>query len=77
MLSPAETLWQGERATAGDIYVKRGWTVKLKSVRLRARLKRFKNPEIDWTDSGWREDLNRMGPITLDRFHLPILFEVD
>lgn len=60
-----------------SMIVKRGGTVKLQSGRLRVRLKRFKNPEIDYAARGLFEDLNRMDPVTLDRFHLPILFEVD
>ena len=50
--------------------------VKLQGGGLRVRLKRFKNPEIDYAARGLCEDLNRMDPVTLDRFHLPILFEV-
>ena len=60
-----------------SMIVKRGGTVKLQSGRLRVRLKRFKNPEIDYAARSLFEDLNRMDPMTLDRFHLPILFEVD
>ena len=60
-----------------SMIVNRGGTVKLQGGRLRVRLKRFKNPEIDYAARGLCEDLNRMDPMTLDRFHLPILFEVD
>jgi len=60
-----------------SMIVKRGGTVKLQSGRLRVRLKRFENPEIDYAARSLFEDLNRMDPMTLDRFHLPILFEVD
>ena len=60
-----------------SMIVKRGGTVKLQSGRLRVRLKRFKNPEIDYAARSLCEDLNRMDPMTLDRFNLPILFEVD
>ena len=60
-----------------SMIVKRGGVVKLQSGRMRVRLKRFKNSEIDYAARGLCEDLNRMDPKTLDRFHLPILFEVD
>ena len=50
--------------------------VKLQGGGLRVRLKRFKNPEIDYAARGLCEDLDRMNPVTLDWSHLPILFEV-
>ena len=56
--------------------VKRGGTVKLQGGRLRVRLKQFKNPEIDYAARGLCEDLNRMDPVTLDKLHLPLWFEV-
>jgi len=59
-----------------SMIVKRGGTVKLQSGRLRVRLKRFRNPEIDYAARVLCEDLNRMDPMTLDRFRLPISFEV-
>lgn len=46
-------------------------------MRLWVRFKRFKNPEIDYAAPSLCQDLNIMDPMTLDRFHLPILFEVD
>lgn len=59
-----------------SMIVKRGGNVKLQGGRLRVRLKRFKNPEIDYAARALCEDLNRMEPRTLDKFQLPIRFEV-
>ena len=56
--------------------MKLGGSVRLQSGRLRVRLKRFKKPEIDYAARGLCEDLNRMDPVTADRFHLPLWFEV-
>lgn len=60
-----------------SMIVKRGGTVKLTGGRLRVRLKRFRNPEIDYAARGLCEELNGMDPRTLDRFRLPSSFEVD
>jgi len=60
-----------------SMIVKRGGTVKLQGGRLKVRLKRFRNPHIDYAARGLCEDLNGMDPMTLDRFRLPISFEVD
>ena len=59
-----------------SMIVKRGGTVRLQSGRLRVRLKRFRNPEIDYAARGLCEVINRMDPVTADRFHLPLRFEV-
>jgi transposase len=59
-----------------SMIVNRGGTVRLQSGRLRVRLKRFRNPEIDYAARGLCEDINRMDPVTADRFHLPLRFEV-
>jgi transposase len=59
-----------------SMIVKRGGTVKLQGGRLRVRLKRFKNPEIDYAARGLCEDLNSMDPVTADKFQLPLWFEV-
>ena len=59
-----------------SMIVKRGGSVRLQSGRLRVRLKRFKNPEIDYAARGLCEELNGMDPVTADRFHLPLWFEV-
>lgn len=56
--------------------VKRGAYVKLERGKLRIQLRRFENPEIDYAARHLCEDLNRMNPFTLDKFHLPIHYEV-
>ena len=56
--------------------VGRGAYVKLEGGKLRVRLMRFKNPEIDYAARHLCEELNRMKPFTLDKFHLPIHYEV-
>ena len=53
--------------------VKRGGYVKLEGGQIRVQLRRFKKPEIDYAARGLCEDLNRMDPMKLDKFRLPIL----
>jgi len=65
-----------ELLPALSMIMKRGGTVKLQGGRLRVRLKRFKNPEIDYAARGLCENINRMDPVTADRFRLPLWFEV-
>ena len=43
---------------------------------LEVTLKRFRNGEIDYAARHLCEDLNRLQPVTLDRFHLPIRYHV-
>lgn len=43
---------------------------------LRVRLRGFRNPEIDYAARRLCEDLNEMNPRTLDRFRLPLRYEV-
>ena len=59
-----------------SMIVKRGGDVKLEQGRLRVRLRRFKNPEIDHAARRLCEDLNQMKPFTLDKFRFPIRYEV-
>lgn len=59
-----------------SMIVKRGGSLKLQGDRLRVRLQRFKNPEIDYIARGLCEDINKMAPVTLDKYQLPIWFEV-
>ena len=59
-----------------SMIVERAGYVKLKDGQLRVRLRRFKNREIDYAARHLCEDLNDMEPYTLDRFHLPIRYEV-
>jgi len=55
---------------------KRGAYVKLEQGKLTVKLRRFKNPEIDYAARHLCEDLNKMEPVTIDKFHLPIYFDV-
>jgi len=59
-----------------SMIVERGGYVKLEGGRLRVQLRRFKNLEIDYAARGLCEDLNRMNPMTLDKYRLPIWFDV-
>ena len=56
--------------------VKRGGSLKLQGDRLHVQLQRFKNLEIDYAARGLCEDMNKMAPVTLDKYQLPIWFEV-
>ena len=56
--------------------VERAGYVKLQDGRLLVTLRRFKNREIDYAARHLCEDLNGMRPVTLDRFHFPIHYEV-
>lgn len=59
-----------------SMIVERAGEVKLEDGELRVRLRRFKNPEIDYAARHLCEDLNEMNPRTLDRFRLPLRYEV-
>jgi hypothetical protein len=61
---------------AVSMIVERGGFVKLEENRLQVTLRRFKDREIDYAARHLCEDLNRMLPVTLDRFHLPISYRV-
>ena len=65
-----------ELLPALSMIAKRGGTLKLQGGQLRVRLQRFKNHEIDYAARGLCEDLNKMDPVTLDKYQLPIWFEV-
>jgi len=56
--------------------LRRGAYIKLEQGKLTVKLRRFKNPEIDYAARHLCEDLNKMEPVTLDKFHLPIKYEV-
>ena len=56
--------------------VNRGGYVKLERNRLKVRLRRFKNPEINYAARRLCEDLNAMNPCTLDKFRHPIHYDV-
>lgn len=50
--------------------------IRLEDGKLKVRLRRFKNTEIDYAARRLCEDLNRMKPTTLDKFQFPIHYEV-
>jgi transposase len=56
--------------------VERTGYVKLAGGRLEVTLRRFTDREIDYAARHLCEDLNRMQPVTLDKFHLPIRYHV-
>ena len=59
-----------------SMLVKRGGFVKLEGEKLRIQLRRFKNPEINYAIRHLCDDLNQMEPFSLDKFHLPMHYEV-
>jgi hypothetical protein len=59
-----------------SMIMKRGGDLKLENGKLTVRLKKLMNPEIDYAARHLCEDLNKMKPFTLDKFHLPIRYEV-
>jgi transposase len=56
--------------------VNRGGNIRLEKGKLVVRLKRFSDPEIDYAARHLCEDLNEMNPVTMDRFEMPIRYEV-
>ena len=67
---------QKEIRPALAMIVRRGGDVQLEGGKLRVRLRRFKNPEIDYAARHLCGDLNQMKPRTLDKFRFPIHYEV-
>ena len=67
---------QKELLPALSMIVARAGYVKLEAGRLRVTLRRFKDREIDYAARHLCEDLNRMQPVTLDRFEFPIHYQV-
>jgi hypothetical protein len=65
-----------ELLPALSMILERAGEVKLDEGQLRVRLRRFRNPEIDYAARRLCEDLNRMHPRTLDRFRMPLRYEV-
>jgi transposase len=61
---------------AVSMIVERGGFVKLEEGRLQVTLRRFKDREIDYAARHLCEDLNRMSPVTLDRSHFAIRFQI-
>ena len=68
--------WEKEVWPAVSMIVERGGFVKLEEGRLQVTLRRFKDREIDYAARHLCEDLNRMSPVTLDRYQLPIRYQV-
>jgi transposase len=56
--------------------VRRGGFVKLAGGKLYVRLRGFKNPVINYAARHLCEGLNKMRPVTLDKFHFPVHYEV-
>lgn len=59
-----------------SMIVERAGEVSLEDGQLRVRLRKFRNPEIDYAARRLCEDLNGMHPRTLDRFRIPLRYEV-
>ena len=59
-----------------DMIVKRGADIRLEHGKLIVRLKRFKDVYVDYAARHLCHDLNEMKPVTLDKFRLPIRYEV-
>jgi len=59
-----------------EMIVERAGHVKLEQGRLSVTLRRFKNREIDYAARHLCDDLNRMQPFTLDKFHIPLYYDV-
>lgn len=59
-----------------SMIIKRGGYIKLKNGKLKVQLRRFQNKEIDYIARRLCEDLNQMEPVTLDKYCLPMHFEV-
>ena len=56
--------------------VNRAGYIKLEDGKLQIRLRRFKDVEIDYAARHLCDDLNKMRPVTLDKFQFPIHYEV-
>lgn len=56
--------------------IRRGAYVKIIDGKLTVKLRRFKNPEINYAAMHLCEELNCMNPTTLDKFHFPVHYEV-
>jgi len=59
-----------------SMIVQRGGYIKLEGEKLIVQLRRFRNPAIDYAARHLCEDLNNMKPFTLDKYRLPIHYEV-
>jgi hypothetical protein len=71
--------YYGERKDVMSILamiVERGGFVKLAGGRLKVRLRRFEDQEINYVARHLCEELTQMEPRTLDRYHFPIDYEI-
>lgn len=68
--------WQKEVVPALAMIVERTGYVKLEGQQLEVTLRRFANREIDYAARRLCDDLNRMQPVTLDRFRFPIHYRI-
>lgn len=59
-----------------SMIVERAGEVKLENGQIRVKLRRFTNPKINYAARRLCEDLNRMHPRTLDRYRIPLYYEV-
>jgi transposase len=59
-----------------SMIVERTGHVKVEEGELLVKLRRFRNPEIDYAARHLCEDLNHMCPVTTDRFRFPIRYSV-
>ncbi len=59
-----------------SMIVERTGYVKMEEGELRVKLRRFRNPEMDYAARHLCEDLNHMCPVTTDRFRFPIRYSV-
>lgn len=59
-----------------SMIMERAGQVKLEGGTLCVRLRRFRNPEIDYAARRLCEDLNALHPVTADRLRFPLRYEV-
>ena len=59
-----------------SMIIERAGHVRVDRGALRVRLRRFRNPEIDYAARHLCEDLNEMSPVTPDRYRFPLRYEV-
>jgi len=69
--------WKKEVVPALAMIVERTGYLKLEGGQLEVTLRRFTDREIDYAARHLCEDLNNMRPVTLDRFRLPIRYQVE
>jgi hypothetical protein len=65
-----------EIQSALSMIVERTGHVKVENGELLVKLRRFRNPEIDYAARHLCEELNHMCPVTTDRFRFPIRYSV-